>query len=87
MVAINHRPALPRHMFDNPNDTALAQPLNHRAAKRCHAHRIAAKRAITNGRVRFRLTHIKQRQAIDVDANLRERERNRLGIHPRRFNG
>ena len=86
MVAINHRPALPRHMLDDPNDTTLAQTLNHRAAKRCHAHRVTAKRAISNRRVRLRLADIKQRQTIDIDTNLSERQRNRLGIHPRSFN-
>ena len=72
--------SLPRHVLYDADDAAQGESLKDRAAKCRHAHWVASQSAVAYRRMRVRHADIQDGQAIDVDADFVERERNGFGV-------
>ena len=84
-VAVGAGAAVAGNMLDHAGDAARLESVEHGPAERGHLHRLAAERPVADYVVRAFAPHVEQGQAIDVDPDLGERQCDRLGIDPRRF--
>ena len=85
-MGVDRRAPLPRHMFDDTDDAPQGKTIKNSTTQRSHAHRVAAQGAIANGGMRIGHADIKYGQAIDIDTDFSQRERNSLRIAARRLN-
>ena len=84
-MAVGAGAAVARHVLDDLAHAAGLEAVEQRAAKRRDLHRLVAERTLADHVVGALLPHVEHGQAVDVDPDVRERDRDRLAIGPRRL--
>ena len=85
MMAVDQGAAMPRDVLHHPEHARRVKPVEDRAAERGDLHRLRSQRPVADDVGCARLADVEHRQAVDVDPDLIEHERQRPGVDSRRL--